>query len=155
MKKKSFHMFRNNYYLLGEDREGIKYYLEEPDFDCGWYWGGLYIETFTNNRQPTRSRDISSHSHFDYMFLKNPDVNLHLFFKGCVLNPKERQELITKAQKFYELRERADSIHCKKELVDEYTDLVMRQLPEVIADIVNMLGDCKTAQDFTNKVKLY
>ena len=40
MKKYSFNKFGHKYYLLGADKEGIKYYLEEASWDCDWYWGG-------------------------------------------------------------------------------------------------------------------
>ena len=37
------------FYLLGRDEEGINYWLEEPSWDCGWYWGFGYVETYTTN----------------------------------------------------------------------------------------------------------
>jgi len=30
-------------YFLGNDKEGIPYYLELPRWDCDWYWGLGYI----------------------------------------------------------------------------------------------------------------
>jgi len=46
------------YSLLGKDKEGVEYYLERPHWDCGWYWGFGYIETFNENYT-----DIDSHQH--------------------------------------------------------------------------------------------
>ena len=54
------------YYYLGV-MDGEPAYLQEAEFDCGWYWGIGYVETFTNKRQPERSNDISMHTHFDYL----------------------------------------------------------------------------------------
>lgn len=31
--------------LLGEDSEGTQYYLADPSWDCGWYWGYGYIQS--------------------------------------------------------------------------------------------------------------
>jgi len=65
MKKEKLHVFGKDIFLLGKDEEGTKYWLEAPSWDCGWYWGFGYIETYTNNRSPQNSRDISSHQHAD------------------------------------------------------------------------------------------
>lgn len=63
LEKEMDHAFRKDVYLLGEDAEGIKYWLEAPSWDCDWYWGFGYIETFQSNRKPSTARDIDSHSH--------------------------------------------------------------------------------------------
>ena len=55
--------FGKEVYLLGRDNEGIKYWLEEPKWDCEWYWGFGYIETYSGNRKPSIAIDISSHQH--------------------------------------------------------------------------------------------
>ena len=70
MNKKQIRVFGHNYYLLGTYKDGKKYYIQEPTWDCDWYWGGIYINSFTNNNQPERSKDIDLHTHFDYMFFK-------------------------------------------------------------------------------------
>jgi hypothetical protein len=57
--------FGKKIYLLGIDQEGTKYWLEEPKWDCGWYWGFGYIESYTNNDNPSLSRDINSHQHWE------------------------------------------------------------------------------------------
>lgn len=63
MKKKISRAFNKNVYLLGKDTHNTYYWLEEPRWDCGWYWGFGYIETYTYNKRPDLSRDISSHQH--------------------------------------------------------------------------------------------
>jgi len=65
LKKKTSFAFRKEIYLLGQDEDGINCWLEEPKWDCGWYWGFGYIITYTNNRNPYLAKDINSHSHFD------------------------------------------------------------------------------------------
>ena len=81
MKKQTTVAFNKKIYLLGADAEGTKYWLEAPSWDCGWYYGFGYVETYTNNNYPNRSRDINSHQHFDGLFLNNPKVNAFDAFK--------------------------------------------------------------------------
>lgn len=61
--KQKNHAFRKDIYLLGTDKKGIKYWLEEPTWDCGWYWGFGYVKTYKNNENPQISKNIDSHQH--------------------------------------------------------------------------------------------
>ena len=64
MEKEVITKFGRKYYLLGKDAEGTKYWLEEPSWDCNWYWGFGYVQTFDRS-----GNDIDSHQHFDILFL--------------------------------------------------------------------------------------
>ena len=68
LKKKTINKF-GKHYLLGVNKDGKHVYLEEPSWDCGWYWGFGYLHGYTNDKAPELSRDISFHTHFDSMFL--------------------------------------------------------------------------------------
>lgn len=57
--------FGKDVYLLGAGEDGTYYWLEAASWDCGWYWGFGYIETYTNNKNPSIARDIQSHEHAD------------------------------------------------------------------------------------------
>jgi hypothetical protein len=72
--KEKDHAFSRDVYLLGKDKNGIKYWLESPKWDCGWYWGFGYVETYQNNRKPSTARDIESHSHIDSSFMGKIDI---------------------------------------------------------------------------------
>lgn len=85
-------MFGKNIYLIGINEGGEKIFLEEPSWDCGWYWGFGYLETYTNNRQITRSRDVQSHTHFQD-FEENNKLNEYHKLTECVLTHKGLQEL--------------------------------------------------------------
>lgn len=63
MEKQKQYAFKKDVYLLGCDQEGVKYWLEAPSWDCGHYWGFGYIESYTNNNYPSKSKDINSHEH--------------------------------------------------------------------------------------------
>ena len=98
-----------NIYLLGKGTDGLNYWLEAPSWDCGWYWGFGYVETYTNNAQPENARDIRSHQHFDGLFLKK---DLHKsfkdFFKYTPLTDGEIWKLLELMQEYYTLRKTAD-----------------------------------------------
>jgi hypothetical protein len=70
IKKRKSHAFGKDIYLLGQDSEGTNYWLEKASWDCGWYWGFGYVETYTNNKSPEKARHIASHQHIDSTFLK-------------------------------------------------------------------------------------
>lgn len=113
MDKKVIKWHGKKYYLLGADRDGIKYWLEEGHFDCGWYWGFGYVETFTSNENPTRSRDIQSLSHFDTMFFNkhnNGFDEFTAFFKETTLSKDELWKFIELMRSFYYIRNYSDVI---------------------------------------------
>ena len=91
--KKKSHAFGKDVYLLGVDHEGTHYWLEEAKWDCGWYWGGGYVETFTNDEHPGQSRDINSHSHFDSMFFKGNKNGYDAFKEFFAYTPFTNNEL--------------------------------------------------------------
>ena len=154
LKKKTSHAFGKKIWLLGQDEEGTNYWLEEPSWDCGWYWGFGYIETYTNNRAPSASKDIQSHSHFDscwscnneYLDLRNRD-NFKKFFKKTTLTDNKIWELCDYMKTFYTLKEVAElfkhgySWQTEKAKIDdlqnqEQYDLVNKVwLPEVFKRI--------------------
>lgn len=63
MEKQVDFAFNKKVYLLGADAEGVKYWLDAPSWDCGWYWGFGYVETYQDNRKPSKAIDIDSHQH--------------------------------------------------------------------------------------------
>lgn len=111
-KKHKVYVFGKDAYFLGQDENGINYFLEQAKWDCGWYWGGGYVETYTNNGNPARSRDISSHSHFDSMFLKgNAYDTFKAFFKVTPFSDKEIWQILELMQSFYTARKYSDMLH--------------------------------------------
>lgn len=85
LQKKVSHAFKKDVYLLGHDEHGINYWLEAPSWDCNWYWGFGYVETYTNNQNPSKARDVNSHQHIDSSFLGKQeyyDTNLNTWKQG-------------------------------------------------------------------------
>ena len=152
LNKKIINKF-GTHYLLGEDENGIKYWLEEPEFAGGWYWGLGYIHTFTNNRQPTRSVDIMSHEHFDSKFMNYGYVDGYLnFFKKSVLDRHETYRLFELMECAYTLSKMASMCErgsawvskndCYDVIKDQdwYLEIIQKKLPAVISEICNLLG---------------
>ena len=81
--KKTNEAFGKKIYLLGCDSEGTNYWLEEAKWDCGWYWGFGYVETYTNNKNPHKSKDINSHLHIDSSFIGQ--MEKYDFDKKCLV----------------------------------------------------------------------
>lgn len=156
MNKYSFTWHGKKYYLLGEDADGERYYLEQAQWDCGWYWGGGYVETFTNRIFPHRSEDISSHQHFDGLFLKNPRLNgfdaFKMFFKETPFTDKELWVILELMKSFYTARNYSDFLHiggahyttnpCKETIVNdtEYTRINASVIPALMEELYKILG---------------
>lgn len=153
MQKKIINKF-GKHYLLGINKDGEYVWLEEPSWDCGWYWRFGYLHTYTNNKQPERSRDLSSHFHFDSTFLEGPEHSRDMFkkyFKETVLTDDEIWELVDYMKTFYTLKSVAELFkngyshqteRAKIEVLksDEQRDLVNKVwLPEVFNRIKLLL----------------
>lgn len=138
MNKLKSYAFGKNVYLLGSDEDGTWYWLEEASWDCGWYWGFGYIETYTNNKNPMVSKDIKSHQHADNFYLEwwRGDKPI---LRDTTFNEKEGWELTELLKQFYILRESAEyfdrgkanmadtkiKLYKKSELVEEINKVRM------------------------------
>lgn len=108
-KQKSYHG-KKDVYLLGKDKEGVKHWLEAPSWDCDWYWGFGYIETYRGNRKPEIASDINSHRHADnFMSEYFTEWNgSEPFLTQKTFNEKEGWELSELFKQFYHLKEQAE-----------------------------------------------
>lgn len=115
MNKKKTRAFRKDVFLLGADSEETMYWLEDGSWDCDWYWGIGYVETYTNNKNPELARDIESHRHFDGLFFNGTKNGYDLFkefFVETPLSDKEIWTLVELMKSLYILREYSDMLHC-------------------------------------------
>lgn len=125
--KRKSHAFGKDIYLLGRIN-GENHWLEAGKWDCGWYWGFGYVETYTNGAFPDRARDISSHSHVNSLIFKKPekyDFDKKAFVLGSeylhhwneldleqtTLTDQESWEFSDLMKSFYTLREAAEIYH--------------------------------------------
>ena len=153
MKKRIEKAFGKKIFLLGS-KNGINYWLESPSWDCGWYWGFGYIETYTNNDNPQFARDIASHQHFDGLFFnynKCAHDVIKEYFDEIVLEDKELWTLCELMKTAYIMRNYSDTIHrggahyttnpCKEiiENQGEYNRINEIVLPELFKEIEKIL----------------
>lgn len=167
-KKRVTSAFGKNQYLLGVDDQGVKYWLSEPSWDCGWYWGFGYVSTFTNNNKPDKSRDSSSHEHIDSSFMGESeyyDSKLKCFRKGeyihnifdsprlasVTFSENEGWELSELFKQFYFLREAAENFgrgkcHIADTKIKSWEDKPLAEkinkelIPRVTARIIEILS---------------
>lgn len=103
--------FGKKQYLLGTDESNTLYWLSEPKWDCGWYWGFGYISTFTTNQHPEKSKDINSHEHAsDFMSKWFTSWNgSKPRLQTATFNEKEGWELSELFEQFYFLQSAAEN----------------------------------------------
>ena len=152
MKKRKSHAFGKDIYLLGADEEGILYWLEAPSWDCKWYWGFGYIETYTYNADPSRSLDKASHQHAtNFIDLWNDfDINTPLLVE-TTFTQSEGWELSELFKRFYMFRDLAEYYYSggagiadshrlgNVKNLDEWERINRRILPEIMNRIIEIL----------------
>lgn len=154
-KKYKMHKFGKDCYLLGQDYDGINYFLEAASWNCGWYWGGGYVETYTNNRNPICPKDIASHQHFDSMFL-NGNANGYDkfvgFFAKTPFTKNEIWKIMELMKSFYVARHYSDMLHTggahytenpakgKIQSKTEYDRINNKVIPSIMKELYLILG---------------
>lgn len=145
MKKEYLKKSNEEYYLLGVDQNNDKVYLKKATFDCDWYWGIGYIETFNGN-------ELIAHNHFDYLFLKKNIFNsFKEYFKETVLTENEIWQLLELMKTLYVAREYSDVLHMEGANIsknfntkiiankDEYERLNKKVIPELLEKVYKLL----------------
>lgn len=156
LKKRRSRAFNRTCYLLGEDKDGILYWLESANWDCGWYWGGGYVETYTDNIHPNLSADVSSHQHFDSMFFNQQNKNgvdaFKEFFSKTPFTDEEIWKILELMRSFYIARAYSDMLHRggahytenpAKETIKndrEYERINKVVIPKIMQELYGILG---------------
>jgi hypothetical protein len=151
LKKQTIDHF-GKHYLLGADKNGTKHWLQFPSWDCDWYWGFGYIRTFTNNKNPEKSKDLQSHSHatdFMYGYFTKWNGTKPILEKRT-FTEKEGWELSELFKQFYFLRDVAENFSrgkchvsdttienwAKPELVEETNKVLIPMVMDRIIEIL-------------------
>lgn len=116
MKKSKNHMG----YLLGEDVDGIKHYLQPASWDCDWYWGFGYITS------------KYSWLHFDTLFLNNGGYvdGFRKFFAKSPLTDKEVWILLGYMKEFYVLKEYAELLKYGNHITSSAKHILITQFEQ-------------------------
>lgn len=140
-------IINSTYFLLGTNKDGEKVYLKKATFDCNWYWGIGYINTFNHNYT-----DITSHFHFDTSISTWDEFND--YFDETVLTQSEIWQLLELMNTLYTLRKMSDTIYqggshyttndVEKELFKEYQstyDKINNEtIPTLLDEVYKLLG---------------
>lgn len=155
-KKKKTRAFGKDIYFLGQDERGTNYYLEAATWDCGWYWGGGYVKTYTNNNNPSIARDTRSYQRFDRLFFKgnkNGFDNFKEFFKVTPFNDSEIWKICELMKSFYIAQKYSDMLHtggahyttnpAKENIqnVDEYQRINDKVIPAIMSELYKILEE--------------
>jgi len=127
MKTKQSHAFRKDIYLLGVDTEGQNVWLEAPSWDCGWYWGFGYVERYTNNANPSKAKDITSHTHIDSEFKKGGKIDMNNGLVETTYTKEDGIRLNELFTEFYALKEGANK-HINEVLIPNITKQIIEIL---------------------------
>ena len=116
------------YFLLGKDANGCKYWLEQHQWECDWYWSFGYVQSFTQNWPPEKAKDIETHTHFNNLFLNGEYIeNYKVFFSGGVtLEDKDIYKLIEAMKEFYIAEEYYEFLHLKSAHITSLPEEVKR-----------------------------
>ena len=149
-KKTVLRIFGQLNYYLGADEEGTNYFLPEATWDCNWYWGGGYVETYTNNDAPECSKDINSHEQFNTKF-----PTWDKFFKFFTTSPftdEEKWTIYELMKSFYTARNYSDMLsrggsHITKNPArdsivnaEEYNRINKKVIPAIMTELYKILG---------------
>lgn len=154
MEKEKRVILGNVNYLLGKNQDGQKVWLEEASWDCEWYWGFGYIETYNQ-----RYSDIEEHTHFDSLFLKNNIFDsFKEYFTETVLTDNEIWKLLELMKETYIIREYSDLLHRNGGNISKGSDKLEKQkeknlieykrineeiLPEIFKEVYKILEEDK------------
>lgn len=157
---KPFEWHGNRFHYIGTDCNGIHYWLQEATFDCDWYWGIGYVETFTNNSNPALSRDINSHSHFNYMLNgagNNSVDGFRSIFTETDLSNSQIWKLLELMRSAYIAREYADMLHIggahyttnpAREVIQgdlyEYERINRKVIPAIMREVYDLLDNAES-----------
>ena len=155
-KEKYFmHKFGKDCYFIGKDKDGTNYFLEAATWDCNWYWGGGYVETYTNNHNPVASKDIASHQHFDNLFFNGRKNGYNAFKEFLPVNPftdTEIWKICELMKSFYTALKYSDMLHNggahyisnpAAEIIksnDEYERINKKVIPAIMKKLYVILG---------------
>lgn len=96
-------------YFLGINSNGDKMWLLAPSWDCGWYWGLGYINTYQQNWMPSEARDVLCSTHFDYVF---PSSDIFIDeFNDTPFTKNEKWKIYEYMKELYILRKYSDMMH--------------------------------------------
>lgn len=93
-------------FFIGVNHDGETVYITNFSWDCGWYWGGGYV-------QSKKDGQMVSHQHFDGLFLNGGQITgaRDAYLKRSLLTDEQWYRLCDLFKRFYAYKESAMSLH--------------------------------------------
>ncbi len=149
--KKIVNGYNGKMFFLGKGKDGLFYYLEEPSWDCGWYWGFGYMEGFSQNK--IDSGHHQAHTHVDSTFFDSRCSmydKFKEFFETTTLMEDEIWKLLEYHSTLYTLKEMSGITYCggshitskvEVSLKDDklYARINQEMMPAVFEDLYKLL----------------
>lgn len=164
MKKEVRYVHGKYQFLLGV-RHGESYWLQQASWDCDWYWGVGYVESY--NGKGSSDRSWRGHNHFDSLFLKSAKFvdGFKEFFEETTLTDKEIWTLLELMQSAYIARSYSDmlcvgSAHITSnpaiksiQNAAEYDRINMQVIPSIMNEAYKLLMTGETDVKVFHEVK--
>lgn len=147
------------YFLLGKDADGNKYWLEQHEWSCDWYWSFGYVQSFVQNCSPEKAIDIETHTHFNSLFLNGEYIeNYKVFFSGGVTLEDEKIWKLMEAMKSAYIASKYQKfLYCKgayiSSLPDEVKQIISNQNERVRLEKEVIPAICKYAEGLLDPMK--
>ena len=151
-------------FLLGK-KDGNTYWLQKASFDCDWYWGIGYVESYRGHGSSDRS--WRSHQHFDGLFLKPAKFveGFKEFFDETPFTDSEIWQILELMQSAYTCRKYSDMLHSGGAHITsnpvtyiiynkaEYDRINNQVIPSIMNEVYKLLMDKNTSTDVFHEVK--
>lgn len=139
--------------LLGQDADGLDYYLEDPSWDCGWYWGFGYIVSATSFSHADGEYIMPDPDKRSLYTSRDNDTNIFTgrFLKNKTFTDEQGWKLRELMATFYQIQKQAElvgrggmhiSSNPLKDLLldkEQADDINERLLPKITGAVMQIL----------------
>lgn len=150
-------------FFVGKGRDGLFYYLSEPTWDCGWYWGCGYLMGFSQNK--VKESNMHVHTHIDStLFMKHEDAYdaYKDFFETTTLTDDELWKFLDYCSSMYKLKDMSSLMHlgysnytsrvdCKIKSIPIYDQINDEMLPSIFTEMYKLLSPSGEQIKFSRK----
>ena len=154
------------YQLLLGIRNGESYWLEKASWDCDWYWGIGYVESY--NGKGFSDKSWRGHTHFDSLFFNGPSdykTMFDNFFDETPFTDEEEWQILELMTSAYTCRRYSDMLYTggshitsrvRVDLIKndaEYGRLNNVVIPSIMNEVYKLLMTGETSTDVFHEVK--
>ena len=151
MTKQISEAFGKKIFLIGK-LDGQKIWLEEPSWDCSWYWGFGYLKIYTH-KNPKLAKDSILHTHVNMLLNESNTCNIY-DIKGLTdqtFTSKQAWELSELFEQFYLMKKTCEffgrgKCHIAETTCENFkntdisTDINTRIIPAITERILEILS---------------